>query len=147
MLDDAMPNDDNDPKLLAEINAIKVRSKELLQLQRDAEELDRADPGDEHFLANTVALTTGGMKKKRTQQDLRRFAIWCRMHAVTLLLREEGVPGWAGHECRMEAALSMMQFSMRLAVQPLIERDGEWVFERQSFLDKVLELANSEARA
>ena len=133
-------------KRLANINAIAITKEELWQLARDAEAFQRDHPNNKGVLIVRVGWIAARMKKKKGERH-RGFAIWCRMHALMLLLQEDDVSGWALPIMPDGSRLVNDALFSAAAVQPLIERDGQWAFERQSFLDKVLELAESEASA
>ena len=131
---------------LAAINAITITKDELWQLARDAEEYQRDHPSGKGVLIVRVGWIAARMKKKKGERH-RGFAIWCRMHALMLLLQEDDVSGWARPIMPDGSRLVNDALFNAAAVQPLIDRDGQWAFERQSFLDKVLELADSETSA
>lgn len=67
-------------------------------------------------------------------------AIMFRLEALANLLVDEGAPGWT-LSLSNGAVLTQEPVFAAAAVQPSIEQGGNVVFDRESFLDKVLELA------
>lgn len=74
-------------------------------------------------------------------------AVLLRMQALVRLLVNEGVPGWTLPKQPDGAIPTQEWVFAAAAVQPLICVGKDVAFERDAFLKKVLELAETEGRA
>jgi hypothetical protein len=80
-------------------------------------------------------------------QGEKAFALLSRLQALTLLLRE-GLPGWSMPNPGADGgAIASAAVFAAAAEHPLVVRDGTYVFERATFLDRVLLKASPETRA
>ena len=134
-----MPRD-----LLAEVNALEIAKEELWEIASDLSASDRESPDAEPCFEAGFTTIARRTKKRRRR---RAFAIWSRMEALARLVEDEGAPGWTLPQMPDGSILTHRAVFNAAAVHPLVERDGEWVFDRTSFLDRVLELAEPKATA
>jgi hypothetical protein len=133
-----------EPRLLAEVNAIRIAKDDLLTLTTDCQRWHRDHPDEDHFFEVAMCL----IAKRAKRDHLKAFAIWCRMSALAQLAEAGHVRGWTLPERTADGGILASEAVFEAAaVHPLIQRKREWVFERRSFLHRVLELADSEATA
>jgi hypothetical protein len=137
---------EDDAVLLAAINRIEIGDDELLKLAGASETYHRDHPGagsSEVGFALIAAHVDGDEPRKA-------FALWSRMNALAKLLRDggDGAPGWTLAAKGPDGAVFAQEAVFRAAaVHPLIQQGNEWVFDRASFLDRVLRVAKSEGSA
>ena len=68
------------------------------------------------------------------------------MNALAKLVEERDAPGWTLPKLPDGSIPTQQAVFTAAAVHPLVEQDGEMVFDRASFLDRVLEVADPEGR-
>lgn len=131
-------------QLLDRINAIPITHEDLLALHsasleyraRDPEVMASGDAG--MFLAVRIAHNDAN----------RAFAPWSRMSALAQLLEAEGAPGWTLPNRSDDGAIFAQDVLLQAAaVHPLVADGNAWVFERESFLARVLALSESDTEA
>jgi hypothetical protein len=135
---------EDENRLVAEINAIKIKKEELWQLAADSEEYHRENPDAEGGFEAGLSMIARRVKKG----DFRRVhALWCRMNAVAKIVDAGGAPGWTLPKLPDGSVPTMEAVFTAAAEHPLFEREGEIVFDRTLFLDRVLEVAEPEGTA
>lgn len=129
------PWDDATKRMMARVNDTPVSKDELLSV---VQEVGQSDPGGHDMTAHAIAairLNPGDPGKVK--------AIIFRLEALARLLAGEGAPGWT-LSLPGGAVLTQEPVFAAAAVQPLVEQAGEVTFDREAFLEKVLELAELE---
>jgi hypothetical protein len=131
-----------DVALLAQINAVPVTKADLLALVEDAANHRREDPDADPFwsgMARIVARADGNSE--------RAFALWQRMSALARFVEVGGARGWTLPKSPDGGIWTKEEVFGAAAVHPMIQRGNEWIFDRDSFLERVLALAKSEGTA
>lgn len=123
---------------LDRINGVKLSKRELLKFNEAFNELptDQRDFFGQSFLA--VRLT-------RRRPD-KAAALIFRMQALARLVCDDGARGWTLPKQPDGAIFTKEEMFQAAALEPLIERKGEFAFEHDSFLQRVLALAEVETR-
>lgn len=122
------------------INRIPVTFQDLWQLTNQANDIHAAGGRDLESLMFLIARIYKGEPQKAG-------AVLMRMQALVRLLADEGVSGWTLPK-QPDGAIPVQEAVFAAAaVQPLVEIDNDARFDRSEFMDKVLELAESEGNA
>ena len=133
----------DDRKLLDRINAVPISADECLDLAAASEEYHRQHPdaNDEDMVG--LYLISQQFRMRRNPDKV--FALWSRMYALSKLLKEQGAPGWAFPSGKGDGCFHTQEAVFAAtAVHPMVEAGNEWVFEYATFLDCVLDLAETE---
>lgn len=136
----------SDAAYLAKINAIPITKNDMWDLAGACEDWHREHPEDEGGFETGFFIIATRIKKGEHDKG---FALWSRMNALANLISgDQGAPGWTWKpkdgDGRVFTAAAMFSAA---AVEPLLLDGNECVFDRARFLDRVLELAESETRA
>jgi len=115
------------------INNTPVSKDEIIEI---VQEIAEREPGDRDAEGHMLVITSLHHNNPDKGQS-----IYFRLEALAQFLTQEGATGWT-LELPNGATLTQEPVFAAAAVHPLSERDGELVFERESFLKKVLELAD-----
>ena len=118
------------------VNSVAVTTEELREVAADSAQLHRQEPQG----VDTEALMILVVKRYHANSK-KAFAIFSRMRALALLIGGEDVTGWTLPALADGAVPTAAAVFCAAAVEPLIERGEELVFERATFLERVLELA------
>jgi hypothetical protein len=119
--------------LVERLNKTTVTKKEILEIVEKSEHHDDERKNFFGHIQTLVALHQGDQEKVS--------AIMFRMEALAKLIQGEGIPGWTESEAPDGSVLTQESVFAAAAVHPLIEKDGDVEFDRESFLLRVLELA------
>jgi hypothetical protein len=130
---------DADKKVLARANRAVVSKEDILEF---VEELSEHEASDRDFEGRAILLA-----QLHSGEPDKALAIEFRMHALARLFGDEHPRGWTLPEMPDGSVLTKEPVFAAAAVQPLTLKDGEVAFERDAFLDKVLELADEEGAA
>ncbi len=122
------------------VNNIVVLFDDLWRVAEESEQLHKSGKGDFEALMFMIACLFKGEPQKAE-------AVLLRMQALMRLLEEEGAPGWTLPKQPDGAIPTQEWVFAAAAVQPLIGINNDAQFEREPFLEKVLELAESEGNA
>lgn len=125
---------------LNSVNEVVVSFDDLWRVAGESEQLHKSGERDFEALIFMIAHFFKGEPRKAG-------AVLLRMQALARLLEEEGTPGWTLPKQPDGAIPTQEWVFAAAAVQPLVEIDNDARFERESFLSKVLELAESEGNA
>jgi hypothetical protein len=68
------------------------------------------------------------------------------LNALAKLVKAGDASGWTLPSLSVGSIPTQEAVFTAAAVHPLVEQDGEFVFDRASFLDRVLEVAEPEGR-
>lgn len=132
----------SEDRLLARVNAVPVTADDLRAMVDASVEARRAAPeavdGESSmFFAVRIAHNDGN----------RAFALWSRMAALALLMESDGLPGWTLPNRSDDGALFAQDVLLEAAaVHPLTQHGNNLVFERETFLTRVLALSESETQ-
>ena len=124
---------------LDSVNNIVVSFEDLWAIAAD---MESADAGDRNLEALMFMIA-----RRFKNEPQKAGAVLLRMQALVRLLVNEGVPGWTLPKQPDGAIPTQEWVFAAAAVQPLIEVGKDVAFERDAFLKKVLELAETEGRA
>jgi hypothetical protein len=127
------PWNDATKMMMSRVNATPISTDELTSV---VQEVGQSEPEDRDWHGHTLA----AIRLYPNDPDKVKAIIF-RLEALARLLVNEGAPGWTlslpdGSDLTQEAVFAAA------AVQPLIEQQGEVAFDRETFLEKVLELAD-----
>jgi hypothetical protein len=123
--------DDATKRMMSQVNETSVSKDELLSVVQEVSESNPEDRDMEGHALAAIRLYSNDPDKVK--------AIMFRLEALVNLLVYEGAPGWT--LSLPNGAVLTQEPVFAAAVQQLIEQDGNVVFDREPFLDKVLELA------
>jgi hypothetical protein len=121
--------------MMRQVNATPVSQEELLSVIREVRESGPESRDMTGHALIAVRLYSDDPDKVK--------AIMFRLEALARLLSEQEAPGWT-LSIPNGAVLIQEPVFASAAVQPLVEQDGEVAFEREAFLEKVLDLADLE---
>ncbi len=125
---------------LESINRVAITFEDLWRLTSQASEFHASGERDLEALMYLIARNFKG-------EPAKAGAVLLRMQALVQLLNVEGVSGWTLPK-QADGAIPVQEAVFEAAaVQPLVEIENDARFDRQLFLDKVLELAESEGNA
>src|SRR5205085_11697164 len=132
LMKEKQQENDSTKKMLELLNQVPVTKEDIIEV---VEELELADPDDhgwEKGLITVIRLQNGNREKVQ--------AIMFRMEALARLLENEDTSGWT---LRLPngAVLTQEPILAAAAVEKLIDKESDVGFGRESFLNKVLELA------
>jgi hypothetical protein len=133
----------DDEELLGRINAVQVSTDDLLDLAAACDEYRQQHPDreDEGMAGMYIAA------QQASRNPAKAFALWSRMSALAKLLTEQGAHGWTFPNGKGDGGIFAQEAVFAAAaVHPLVQEGNEWVFDRATFLDRVLELAEADAR-
>ena len=118
--------------LLHRLNGSLVTSEEIVEVNRTAELIHQAGkPAASNGFATITKLYRGDLDKAA--------AVYFRIQALARLLVEEGIPGWTLPVQPEGAIPSEDAVFEAAATEPLVQLGGDIVFDRTSFMNKVLE--------
>ena len=130
-------NADGSKIVLGLANAVTVSGQELLRVNEETENLPAEDRSVEAGMFKIARLYRGDFRKA--------IAVFFRMTALANLLQtDEGIPGWTLPQLPDGSIPTEKTVFAAAAIQPLIEVNGEVAFERDTFMTRVLELAELE---
>ena len=119
------------------VNNAEITADDLLAVNGATETLPKTSRGFEGGMFAVGKICKGDFKKAS--------AIFFKMRALSLLLEsEEGIPGWTLPRLPDGSIPAEEAVFAAAATQPLIEVEDELVFERETFMARVLELAEIE---
>jgi hypothetical protein len=121
--------------LVDRINSVDITKDDLWKITGDAQNF-KGEPCFEVGISIINKRCDGNLHKAS--------AIMFRMQALVNLLKTEGLPGWTLPQQSDGCFPTDEAVFAAAAVQPLIEKDNDLVFEREAFLRKILELAEPE---
>jgi len=124
---------------LDSVNDIAVSFEDLWLIAADTENLDAEDRNLETFMFIIA--------QRFNKEPQKAGAVLLRIKALVRLLINEGVPGWTLPKQPDGGTPTREWVFAAAAVQPLIEVGKDVAFERETFLKKVLELAETEGSA
>ena len=125
---------------LNSINEIQVTFDDLWRVADEAALLHESDEIDFEALMVVIARLYKGEPRKAG-------AVLLRMQALARLIGEEGAPGWTLPK-QPDGSIPTREWVLAAAaVQPLVESENDARFDKQAFLDKVLELSKEEGNA
>jgi hypothetical protein len=124
--------DDATKRMMLQVNETPISKDELINV---VQEVGESDPENRDMEGHALVAV-----RLYSNDPLKVKAIMFRLEALVNLLVDEGASGWT-LSLPNGAVLTQEPVFAAAAVQPLIEQDGNVVFERETFLDKVLELA------
>jgi len=128
-----------DQEFLIKLNKITVSTEDMTRV---VEEVAKLDPEDRNFEGHSFVIV------RYAQDGKKATAIMERLRALARLLQEEGVlQGWTLPPQQDGMTLTQQEVFAAAAIQPLVMRDGDVAFEREPFLQKVLEIAEPEGSA
>lgn len=122
-------------RMIEQVNNVSVSKEDLIEAVQEIGELDPEERDFTGHAITIVRLHSGEPEKVK--------AIMFRLEALARLLAREGAPGWT-LALPNEAVLTQEPVFAAAAVQPMIEQNGRVAFERDSFLQKVLDMADLE---
>ncbi|MBI2819957.1 MAG: hypothetical protein HYX73_08255 [Acidobacteria bacterium] len=126
----------NSQHIAERVNAVAVTTEELLDVAADSAQLHRQEPQGVDAEALMILVV-----KRYHANSKKAFAIFSRMRALAVLIEEQRVPGWTLPALTDGGVPTPAAVFAAAAKQPLIQRGEELVFEGESFLERVLELA------
>jgi hypothetical protein len=132
-------------RVIDEVNSTPVLEEdmwELMKLSNDYHRDRKPELDDDNFVVavSLIAEISKGNQKKSQ-------ALFYRMQALARLISDEGAPGWTMPKAPDGSMLTKAAVFSAAARHPLVFRDGDFAFDRTSFLDRVLELADPETHA
>ena len=123
---------------LQRINETAVTFEDLWKIAGEAEDIGN-DGGGFEDLMRLITKHFHGQPSKAS-------AVLFRMQALASLLESKGAPGWALPPQKDGAIATQEWVFAAAAVQPLVIIDEQPSFEHEAFLNKVLELAETEGQ-
>jgi hypothetical protein len=127
------PLDSASLRIINEVNNTPVSLEDIIAVIQGAGELE---PGDRDFTSHTlVAIRLFPGKPEKVK------SIMFRLEALARFIEDEGTSGWA-LALPSGAVLTQKPVFAAAAIHPLIDKDNQLSFDRDSFLQKVLELAD-----
>ncbi len=129
-----------DLKMLAELNAVHVKPRDVVRLVK-AVTKRHVKGGDNTELAQITSVIIF-----QNRPDVGR-AVYFRLEALARLMDQHGLKGWTmkGDEDAAEFVNGVVFTAV--AQEPLVIIDGKIAFERESFLKRILKLAEPEGMA
>lgn len=124
--------------MLAKLNAASVSRDDLLRVTEEANLLDRG--GLDVFPGLAAVCRVFG-------RDFEKVSAVMFPEALAHLLTKEGAPGWTLPALPDGSVLAEEVIFAAAAAEPLVEREGAIRFERGSFLQRALQLAEAEGDA
>ncbi len=124
-------------KMLARLNSIVVTSEELSKVLDEADKLHKSGNDEAGGGLYLIASMFKG-------QPLRAQAIYIRMESLAKIIESKSAPGWTLGKNENGLVLTRQELIDVAAVFPLSEVDEDIGFEKNGFLSKALELAESE---
>lgn len=123
-------------ELVSRLNSLVVTKDDIVRVNEEAELIHlEGKPAASAGFASMTKLYRGDLEKAA--------AVYFRMQALARLLVEDGIPGWTLPAMQDGSIPTEDAVFAAAAVEPLVEIDGDIAFQREPFLDKVLELAES----
>lgn len=130
-----------DPTLLGELNATEISARELIAY---SEECNRLVPKTADWRDSFVG-TTAIAARLSNRNPAKAMALYARLTALASVTRD-GARGWV-REDRAPDGMAIVDETTfaAAAVEPLVrDSEGEFTFDRDSFLNRVLRLAKPE---
>jgi len=125
---------------LKSVNSVPVSFDDLWEICEEANALHESGERDFEALMFLIARHYKG-------EPVKAGAVLLRMQALARLVGDEGAPGWTLPKQADGSVATQEAVFAAAAVQPLVEIGNNARFEREPFLAKVLELAETEGRA
>lgn len=119
-------------KMIARVNKTVLSEEEMLMFVKEASLLDS---GDRDFTGHAIT----AIRIFDPDED-KAFSITFRMRALARLVKE-GIPGWIGPEQPNGAVMTNAAIFVAAGIEPLLERNGKLVFNREAFLRRVFQIA------
>ena len=126
-------------KIQNEVNAVKVTVEDLLNA---TDEVHKLAPDDRNWEGRLHAMT-----RLFKGQPRKAMSVEYRLVAMSCLLEDGILPGWAtptSSDGSVQVAQAVWEAA---ASEPLIVEDPEAYFDKHSFLQRVLSLAEPEGHA
>ena len=123
-------------KLIDRINSTLLTKEDIVRVVEECQKgHESGSPSDMLGMYTIAELYRGDFEKAS--------AIYFRMFALAQFLEEEGAPAWT---FKTDDGSYMAEDSVfaATALHPLVERDNDLVFDRKTFLDRVLLLSEVE---
>jgi len=130
---------EGDIKVLILANNARIELEDIIEF---VEEMKGRKPEDRTFDARSVLLA-----RLHSGNPDKALAIEFRMHALSRLTDENPPKGWTLPEQSDGAVPINEAMFAAAAVEPIIYEDGEVAFDRESFMNKVLELSDTDGSA
>ena len=124
------------PDIAGRVNAVEVTAEELREVVADSAQLHREEPQGVGMEALMILVV-----RRHHANSKKAFAICSRRRALAFLIGEQGMLGWMLPAFADGSVLTQAAVFDAAACQPLVEYGNELVFERATFLERVLELA------
>jgi hypothetical protein len=135
-------DDGIDQSLLGELNATKISARELIEY---SEECIRLIPADADWRDSFVG--SASIAVRLSNKDATKARALCARLTALANITKEGAPGWI-REDRAPDGMAIINETLfaAAAVEPLVrDTEGEFRFDRESFLRRALELAERES--
>lgn len=119
---------------LVSVNRVRITGNQLLRFSDEVQAL----PKD---LAGFVGASFVAAKHARKRPE-EAAALIFRMQALAKLIEDEPLPGWTFPKAPDGSITTDQEVFKAAAMEPLIEREGHLVFDRESFTRRVLKIAD-----
>lgn len=129
----------SDMKMLDELNAIRLTQKDVLRVVKRAAK-EHVKGGDNTDLAICTSVIVFEKHPEKGK------AVYFRLQALARLMKQDSLKGWTITGAEEDGTFANGAVFAAAAEQPLMLVDGDVSFERESFLKRVLELAESQGR-
>lgn len=126
-------------KMLNELNSVRLTQKDVLRVVKRAAK-EHLKGGDNTDLAICTSVIVFEKQPEKGQ------AVFFRLRALAKLMRQDGLRGWTITGAEEDGTFANAAVFGAAAEQPLIFVDGDAAFERESFLKRVLEIAEPRGR-
>ena len=123
--------DSTSKKMIAKANRTVLSHDEMFTFAKEAGLLDAEDRNFDGHTITAIRVFDADENKV--------LSVMFRMEALARLVRE-GIPGWTGSEQPNGAIMTHAAIFAATGVEPLIERDGKLVFDREAFLRRVFQI-------
>jgi hypothetical protein len=130
----------SEERYLNQINEVAIDPQELLEVSDHVSMFYRNHPDVAPSVEVNVGLVIDCLLKR---DDKKLQALMFRLEALAKLLGDDGLPGWTLPLSADGAMLMQKSVFAAAAIHPLVLHDHHAVFDRQPFLDRVLELTRA----
>ena len=127
----------SDTSFMRRMNAVCTSKDELMAFNEAVNELD---PVLRNFMGHAMV----GAELHPSEVD-KITALMCRMEALTRLIREDGAKGWTQPERSDGTVIAQEEVFAAAAVEPLVDRNDRICFNKRTFVQRVLALAEVES--
>ena len=121
-----------------DLNAIELKEEELFKVINNARWAHEV---------GMCSLMTGWLAAKKLYDEIpgKAKAILARLEALSIMMEKDELRSWLlSDEIKVMPAIAHKALVSAAAVHPLSIINGDITFEKESFLQKILELAESE---